>query len=354
MDLASTTSGTATTGTGTRWQLYRLLGEPIRLRLLALASAEELAIGELAELLAESQPNVSRHVGPMRRAGLLAERKQGTRLFVFLTDEARRDPVVADALVAGRALAQADGSLARVAVVVGAREAATRELFGRLHEPVSPSQLPPELPAYLSAFGLLIAERALAVDAGTGDGSLLDVLAPVFERVVAIDREEAQLVRARARIERRGYANVELVCGALDDAQVRAAVARSAGRAGGADVVFASRVLHHAPKPAVAMKSLAQLVRPGGHVVVIDYATHEDERLRVEQADVWLGFSRDELTRLAHTAGLVEHSVTGIPLARNGTGPDKHLAWQVLVARRPQQSTKPLRTPTQTASRKRS
>jgi ArsR family transcriptional regulator len=354
MDAEGTTPGGATTGTGTRWQLYRLLGEPIRLRLLALAAAEELAIGELAELLGESQPNVSRHVGPMRKAGLLAERKQGTRLFVFLTDEARRDPVVADALVAGRALVEADGSLARIGDVVGAREAATRELFGRPRELATSAQLPPELPAYLTALAPLIAERRLAVDAGTGDGSLLDVLAPVFERVVAVDREEAQLVRAKERVERRGYDNVELVWGALDDVLVRAAVTRSAGRAGGADVVFASRVLHHAPKPAVAMKALAQLARPGGHVVVIDYATHEDERLRAEQADVWLGFSPNELVRLAHTAGLVEHAVTAIPLARNGTGPDKHLAWQVLVARRPQQASKPARTLPQTASRKRS
>jgi len=344
MDAAGTTSTTAVTGAGTRWELYRLLGEPIRLRLLALAAAEELAIGELADLLGESQPNVSRHVGPMRKAGLLAERKQGTRVFVFLPEAAQRDPVVADALVAGRALVEADGSLARIHEVLGAREAATRELFGRPRDAAALAQLPSELPAYLTALAPLIAHRALAVDAGTGDGNLLDVLAPVFDRVVAVDREEAQLVRARERVERRGYTNVDLVWGALDDLTVRTAVKRRAGSAGGADVVFASRVLHHAPKPTVAMKALAQLVRPGGHVIVIDYATHEDERLRAEQADVWLGFSPDELTRMAHTAGLVDHAVTSIPLSRNGTGPDKHVAWQVLVARRPQSGAKSSRS----------
>ena len=302
MDAAGTTPTSSAASTGTRWELYRLLGEPIRLRLLALAAAEELAIGELADLLGESQPNVSRHVGPMRKAGLLAERKQGTRLFVFLPEPARLDPVVADALVAGRALVEADGSLARIGEVLGAREAPTRELFGRPRDAAALAQLPPELPAYLTALAPLIAHRALAVDAGTGDGNLLDVLAPVFDRVIAIDREEAQLIRAKERVERRGYTNVELVWGALDDMGVRAAVKRRAGNAGGADVVFASRVLHHAPKPTVAMKALAHLVRPGGHIVVIDYATHEDERLRAEQADVWLGFSREELVRMAHTA----------------------------------------------------
>jgi len=320
---------------GSRWELYRLLGEPLRLKLLALAAAEELAIGELAELLGEAQPNVSRQVGAMRKAGLLAERKQGTRVFVFLPEAARGDAVVADALGAGRALVEEDGSLARVAEIVGARELATREHFGRPREAVPVSQLPPELPAYLTALAPLIAERAVAVDAGTGDGSLLDVLAPVFARVVAVDREEAQLARARERIARRGWDHVQLVCGALDGAEVRAAVRKVARGAGGADVVFASRVLHHAPKPGTVLRALAGLVRPGGHVVVIEYDAHDDERLRAEQADVWLGFAADELARLAHEAGLVAPSIAPIPSARNGQGPDRHLAWHVLVATRP-------------------
>src|SRR5262245_2761976 len=80
-----------------RWQLYRLLSEPARLRVLALAAEEELALGELAELLEESQPNVSRHAGPLRQAGLLAERRQGTRTLVRLAPAAALDPVVSDA-----------------------------------------------------------------------------------------------------------------------------------------------------------------------------------------------------------------------------------------------------------------
>ncbi len=352
MDGGTPGTASAASGTGARWELYRLLGEPVRLRLLALAAAEELAIGELAELLGEPQPNVSRQVGTMRKAGLLAERKQGTRVFVFLPEAARGDAVVADALREGRALAEEDGSLARVAEVVGARELATREHFARPRDAAALAQLPPELPAYLTALAPLIPRRALALDAGTGDGSLLDVLAPVFARVVAVDREEAQLARAQERVARRGYENVTLVRGALDGSEVRAAVRRLAGAAGGADVVFASRVLHHAPKPGVAMKALASLARPGGHVVVIDYATHDDERLRAEQADVWLGFTPAELARLAQAAGLVAPSITAIPSARNGQGPDKHLAWQVLVAARPAAEAAPEAAPRRAASRK--
>src|SRR5262245_28298278 len=114
-----------------RWQLYRLLSDPVRLRLLALAAEEELSVGELAELLGESQPNVSKHAAPLRQAGLLTDRKQGTRTLVKIADDAADDAVVADAVAAGRKLVTADGSLERVAAIVADRDAKTREFFAR-------------------------------------------------------------------------------------------------------------------------------------------------------------------------------------------------------------------------------
>ncbi len=231
-----------------RWELYRLLAEPVRLRLLALCSEEELAIGELAELLGEGQPKVSRHVAPLKRAGLVSVRKQGTRALARLAEGVTSDPVIADALREGRALCESDGSLTRVADVVRAREAAAREFFSRPGTEEARG-LPSELPAYLTALAPLLAHRQLAVDAGTGDGSLLDVLAPVFERVIGVDREEAQLDRARARLAARGYDNVTLHQGEYDDASLLSLVEES----GGADVVFAARVLHHASRPGRAL-----------------------------------------------------------------------------------------------------
>jgi DNA-binding transcriptional ArsR family regulator len=311
---------------GQRWELYRVLSEPIRLRLLALAAEEELAIGELAELLGESQPNVSRHTAPLKQAGLVTVRRHGTRTLLRTTDEAQADPVVADALGSGLALCVADGSLAKIAEVVKARYTAAREFFAR--PGANPVQnVPSELGAYLVALGQLLPRRSLAIDAGTGDGGLLDVLAPVFDRVVAVDRSETQLERARERSTLRGYGNVSFVEGELDDPHVVLAAGE------GADAVFAVRVLHHAARPAKAVERLADLCRVGGAVVVLDYAPHEDESMR-DQADLWLGFEPSELTRFAKGAGLADARVAALPAALNGRGPDAHLSWQLLIARK--------------------
>lgn len=312
-----------------RWELYRLLGEPRRLRLLGLTSEDELSIGELAELTREAQPNVSKHLKQLREAGLVAVRRQGTRALARLSPDLNGDPVLADAVRSGRELCSRDGSLSRVSEVIAARDADARAFFDR-----PPSEAPGsglgEWSAYLTALRSLVPHRDLALDIGTGDGALVELLAPLFDRVVAVDRSEEQLKAAGRRLSSREYDNVELMHAEYDDARVASRIEAL----GGADAVFAVRLLHHAPKPERVVSLLASLARPGGRVVVIDYHAHEDETMREHRADLWLGFERDELVSFATSAGLIEPEVFVIPAARYGPGPDAHLQWQVLSARR--------------------
>lgn len=312
-----------------RWELYRLLGEPRRLRLLGLTSEDELSIGELAELTGEAQPNVSKHLKLLRKAGLVAVRRQGTRAFARLSGSAQGDPVLADAIRSGRALCAQDGSLARVAEVIRARDEDARAFFARApgHAAAAPAD---DWPAYLTALRALLRHHRLAVDVGTGDGALVELLAPLFDRVIAVDRSEAQLRAAEDRLRGRRYEHVELVRAEYDDPTIAAHIREL----GGADAVFAVRLLHHAPKPQRLVTLLASLARPGGHVIVIDYGAHQDEQMRERQADLWLGFSRQELLGFAEPAGLLDPQVFVIPAARYGSGPDAHLQWQVLAARR--------------------
>lgn len=322
----------------TRWELYRILAEPVRLRLLALAAEEELAIGELATILGESQPNVSRHLNPLKAAGLVLVRREGTRSMVRLAEAAAADPVVADALTSGRALCDADGSLAKIVELVREREVPSREFFAEAKAVAALEAAPDATSAYVSALARLLPRRALAVDAGTGDGALLDVLAPAFARVVAVDRSEAQLDRARSRIAARGFSNVKLLKAELAGPELREHVGE------GADVVFASRLLHHAPRPADLFAQIVRLARPGrassdgaraegGAIIILDYARHDDESMR-DEADVWLGFEASELRRLAKNEGLDDVVVERLPPAWCGRGKDSHLPWQIMVGRR--------------------
>ena len=312
-----------------RWELYRLLGEPRRLRLLGLTSEDELSIGELAELTREAQPNVSKHLKLLREAGLVAVRRQGTRAFARLSPDLNGDPLLADAIRSGRALCSEDGSLSRVATVIRARDDEARAFFEQPADDDSPRSVS-EWSAYLTAIRTLLPRRSLAVDLGTGDGALVELVAPLFDRVIAVDRSAKQLAAAQRRLSSHGYDHVELIQAEYDDSAVSARVCEL----GGADAVFAVRLLHHAPKPQQVVSLLASLVRPGGQAVVIDYCSHDDEAMREQQADLWLGFDPKELRSFAKSAGLSNPDVFEIPAARYGPGPDAHLKWQVLAAQR--------------------
>lgn len=317
-----------------RVELFRLLAEPGRLQLLALCDAEELSGSELALLLQDSQPQMSRKVSALRESGLLEARKDGTRLFLRTdSDMVESDPVLTEALAEGRRLCLADGSLTRVAAVVAAREE-----HGRAHfEQTASTQPMPEAPgssehlAHLCALSLLMPGRQLAVDVGTGDGQSLDVLAPLFARVIAVDRSQAQLARVAQRIAARGFHQVSLFPGSYDDA----ALVQRVDAAGGADLVFAGRILHHASKPSAAVQSFSRLLKKGGHLVVMDYLPHQRDELRTEAADVWLGFDPEEVRGLLSKAGLQFLGEVPIPDSFRPSGPDASLKWHAWVASKP-------------------
>jgi DNA-binding transcriptional ArsR family regulator len=319
-------------GRESRFLLYRLLGEPQRLRVLALASIEELSVGELAVLLDEPQPNVSRHITPLRQAGLLTDRHQGTRVFVRLADNVRLDPVIADALSEGERLCEQGGSLQRIAQIVAARDKQSRTYFA--NEEVEELELRPsmQVPVYAKALSMVSVEHRVALDAGTGSGSLLDVLAPTFDRVYAVDRSAARLELAKERAARRDYSNVTFVCGDVEGDAIRSMIDNRVGLA------FASRMLHHASSPRATLLALLRLLVPGGQLCVVDYCEHDDELLREQRADVWMGFSKDQLASLTADTGFTNFKYQVVPKGFVQVGFDAHIPWFIATARRPHES----------------
>jgi ArsR family transcriptional regulator len=308
-----------------RVELFRLLGDEDRLRLLALCAHDELTVGELATLLHESQPNVSRKAAPLRTAGLLDARREGTR--TLLRTVANDDAVLHAALDEGRALCTRDGSLARVASVVAAREEGSRKYFdeGAPDDTVALPDL-----ALLEVIAPLLPGRALAIDVGTGEGAFLPLLSSLYERVFAVDRSAARLARCASRVAQSGLHNVRLREGDASSAQVFEDVTR----AGGADLVLCARVLHHTARPADVVTACARLLKSGGHLLVVDYAAHHDETMRAH-GDVWLGFAPKALLGFLHEAAL-EHAHVHPLTARAPSGDsDHHLGLQLAWAKKP-------------------
>jgi ArsR family transcriptional regulator len=292
--------------------------------LLALCSDEELTVGELATLVGESQPQITKKSQPLREAGLLAARRDGTR--TLLRTEPTDDVVVLAALAEGRALCTSDGSLARVPRVVAEREESSRRFFADLVHAAQHQRAPAggdAIQPLLPLLAPLLPGRALAVDLGTGEGALLPLLSPLYERVLAVDASAARLARCAAHIAAVGLTNVRL----LECDGDSALVAEEVGRKGGADLVTLARVLHHVARPQGLLTAAARLLKPGAHLALIEHLPHDDERAR-DRGAVWLGFEPARLVAWVEAAGLlVVHSA---PM--HGAGAQHE---QLLVVRKP-------------------
>jgi len=272
--------------------IFRALADPTRLRIVALLREMELSVGELAQVLGQSQPRVSRHVKILADAGLTDRRREGSWVFLALGDPRRVRPVF-DAI---DAWGQGDvsGDLARLDAVRAERSVAAERYFaGHAAEWDAIRSLHVAEAEVEAAIGRSLGEGPIGrlVDVGTGTGRMLELLGPRAESAIGIDRSPEMLRFARSKLS----AQAELRQGdmyalPLDD--------RSA------DVVVLHLVLHYAQQPAAAVAEAARLLGPGGRLLIADFAPHEREELRDQAAHARLGFSDQQMAEWFGAAGL--------------------------------------------------
>lgn len=276
--------------------LFRALADEVRLRLLHAVMTAELSVAELVDVLGLPQSTVSRHLKPLREAGFLETRREGTSVYY------RRGALLGDetfATMLERRLAEL-GTAARDAKAVRAaldrRRSRSREFFekiaGRYGELTQPGGGWAALTAGLAA-GF---EGRMVADLGCGEGVLTLQLAPFARKVFAVDQSRAMLRHVKARAKESGVADrVEVVEGDLERTNLPDA---------SCDDVFLSQALHHAARPSHAVREAARLLKQGGRVIVLDLARHDQEWTRTEWADQWLGFEEEELRVWMQEAGL--------------------------------------------------
>jgi ArsR family transcriptional regulator len=280
--------------------IFRALADATRLRILALLRSMELSVGELAQVLGQSQPRVSRHVKILCDAGLAERRKEGSWVFVALGTPAQVTPVFAalDSWNGGAPDHWALADTARLAAVRADRAAAAAEWFEAhagewdairsLH--VAESEVEQAIAAALGD-----APVGTLIDIGTGTGRMLELFAPAAKTALGIDRSSEMLRLARAKLSERGVANAEL----------RQADLYALPMADGlADVAILHHVLHFAHQPGAAIGEAARVLAPGGRLLIADFAAHDREELRTRDAHVRLGFSDEQMLGWFEAAGL--------------------------------------------------
>jgi ubiquinone/menaquinone biosynthesis C-methylase UbiE len=289
--------------------IFRALADPTRLRIVALLRVMELSVGELAQVLGQSQPRVSRHVKILADAGLTDRRREGSWVFLALGDPRRVGPVF-DAIDAwGRDAGQGDvsGDLARLDAVRAERSAAAERYFeGHAAQWDAIRSLHVAEAEVETAIGRVLGEGSLGrlVDVGTGTGRMLELLGPRADSAIGIDRSPEMLRFARAKLAAQaGLAKADLRQG---DMYALPLEDRSA------DVVVLHLVLHYAQQPGAAVAEAARLLGAGGRLLIADFAPHEREELRDQAAHARLGFSDQQMAEWFGAAGLVPAGVEAL------------------------------------------
>ncbi len=275
--------------------LFRLLSDSTRLRLLRVLAQDRFNVTELTGILGVAQSGVSRHLGLLKDAGLVAEEREAGFVYYRIAEDAR---------------VNGTGSLWTLLEThfeSGASDRAVRADDARMQEVLrlrkenfethgDPRQLVPgrSWAAWARALGHLLPPLDVA-DIGCGEGYLTLETARWARTVVAVDRSVDVLTRAKALAARRHVENVEWKKGDLS---------RLPLRDGSVDVALLSQSLHHASDPERTIAETVRILRPGGRLLILDLREHDQAWVRNRFGDRHLGFSTTELETMLRGAGL--------------------------------------------------
>lgn len=272
--------------------VFRAIGEETRLRIMALLLRGELTVTEITQILGQSQPRVSRHLKILTEAGLVEKFREGSWIFCRIVTPAPE--ATAAILSAVKTLnSSADRLIARDADRFVQSRQARSDAAGAYFEKnaaewdrirglqIEESLVERRMRALLDAKRL-----GLFVDIGTGTGRMLTLFADAYEAGIGFDLSREMLAVARANLDQAGVTHAQVRLGDLFALPIES---------GTADAVCIHQVLHYLAEPAAAVKEASRLLKPGGQLIISDFAPHENEFLRDDHAHRRLGFPDEEV-----------------------------------------------------------
>jgi SAM-dependent methyltransferase len=268
------------------------LGDENRLRLCALLRDRELCVTDLVRVTGIAQSRVSTHLGRLKDAGFVRDRRNGTQCFYALAEDAL--PPAARAVLDGASHAEDPtlvGDRRRLLELDAERRGGLPEWAAdSLERDYSPGRTWQSLAAGVAA----LLDLGDVLDVGSGDGAAAATIAPYARSLTCIDSNARTIDAARARLAR--FSGVRtLVADAHELPFERAAF----------DSVLVFHTLTYAADPPRALAECARVLRPGGRLVVLCLNRHEQREITARYGEVHAGFAPEEVEGLLSAAGLI-------------------------------------------------
>lgn len=282
--------------------IMRALADPTRLRIVFLALRLELSVGELVQILGQSQPRVSRHIRILNEAEILKRRKEGSWVFIQpgpVLSDGKLTPLFADVDLTHARAFQRD--LLKLDEVRAARTQMAAEYFAvhakewdslrSLH--VADSEVEDAISSILRS-----APLGSVLDIGTGTGRMMELFAADSSHFVALDNSSDMLRLARAKLGNMNSASAAKVDIRMGDFN------KLPFEADTFDTILFHQVLHYAQDPERVIAEAVRVLAPSGRLMIVDFAAHEREELRTVHAHARLGFADELISNAFHDNGV--------------------------------------------------
>lgn len=263
----------------------RAIAEPTRLRLLALLAHNELTVSDLVDITEQSQPRISRHLKLLQEAHLLERVKEGSFVFYRALNTPIIKAILQDTNKSDMILQKDHDNLNKRRAILSENalnwfqsHATEWDKLRQIH--IDEKTLEAAILATLPHNG----ENLL--DLGTGTARILELFKDKYTELVGIDNNPAMLSVARANLAKAKISHAHVRLGDvyhLDLPQAKF------------DTAIIHQVLHYLDEPAKAIAEAAKTLKPQGLMLIVDFAPHEQEFLREEQAHRRLGFSDETI-----------------------------------------------------------
>lgn len=271
-------------------ELFKVLSDLTRQRLLAALEGNELSVQELQQVLELGQSSISSHLGKLRSVGVVSSRRDGKYTYYRLAKNGKT-PIIEELLQSALTADWYESDQLRLDEVLRQRREASLAYFNTLsaQNRRSPGQT---WDTIALAFSRMLRGLRIA-DVGCGNGRLSALLAGSGNDVIGVDNAEEQI-----RLARELYQGREGLSFTVAEAEALPFGEESL------DAAIFSHSLHHMPRPERALTEAARTLVSGGRIIVVDLASHGEEWLREHFGDLWLGFSREDLSRWIQGAGM--------------------------------------------------
>ena len=296
----------------TPWDTLKILSDPTRLRLLALAMREELSVAELQEILGMGQSRISSQLALLRQAGLVVDRRDGKKAYYSL-----RPRLPSGQLALVRAAVESVADLDLLAEdgrhldrVLAKRRRVSEQYFNLIAGRLGRNQCPGRSWEAIGRLALRLVPPIVVADLGAGEGLISQLLARNAKQVWCIDNSPRMVEVGTELARKNDLTNLAYRLGDIEQVPLPDE---------SVDLAILSQALHHARHPQKAVDEAHRILRPGGQLLILDLAEHNFEKARELYADLWLGFKETALEGFLKKAKFTKIEVT--PVAREAAEP---------------------------------